>query len=167
MSAINSLDNIINLLIKNKDNLKPIPFIKIDSLKIYYDIKLEGLYVLKLITNSKYLSENQFILEYSYDYQDIINYIKNNYLENIQLVEKYLTKEIEDTKQYIIDNCSSFKDILKVLKHAHDLYYELVIEAYTLKLEKPNLKYDIKVRKLDLYDDTKLVSSRYNILRKR
>lgn len=167
MVVINSLANIIEYLVDNPKKLKPVPFMKIAKLEISYDVQTEGLYVLKLITNSKYLNENSFILKYAYDYQAIIDYLKENYQENITFVETTLVKEIADTKKYIKNNCSNFKDVLQLLNNAHNLYYDLALEAYSLNLEKPNLKYDVKTKIINLYDDTNLISSRNSIYKKK
>lgn len=166
MRTLNNLDNILTSLVNNQFNLRPIFLIKIDSLEVYYDIKYEGMYVLKLKTNSNFLKENQYILDYFVNYADIDYYIKNNYLNNIMFVEKEIINEIDNIKKYILSNCISFKEVLEKLNITNDLYLELTLEAYSLRLEKPNLKYNVINEQLDLYDSDILVSSRYNILRK-
>ena len=119
MRTLNNLDNILTSLVNNQFNLRPIFLIKIDSLEVYYDIKYEGMYVLKLKTNSNFLKENQYILDYFVNYADIDYYIKNNYLNNIMFVEKEIINEIDNIKKYITRLA-----IFAVISHFAFSYYE-------------------------------------------
>lgn len=166
MEKLNNLDNIINSLSSNQVNLKPVFLLKNENLEVYYDIKYEGMYVLKFKTNSNYLKENQFIIDYFINYEDIVEYITTHYLDNIIFVEKVILEEIRNAKQYILDHCLSFKDVLDKLKISNRLYLDLSLEAYSLKLENPCLKYNVVEAQIDLLDDEILISSRFDIHRK-